>query len=108
MKSKNTLPHDKHEIFDNDRIVYPSFKTLGSSPSVASYQLPHIDLGYHVLNSARETLVLLGIVVLETDLQVNGLDELPLLGILGVGEDLTNALVESFLRNFACPGTKDD
>jgi hypothetical protein len=38
------------------------------------------------LNSSRETLVTLGIVVLETDLELDGLDEITLL-LLGLGED---------------------
>jgi len=53
------------------------------------------------LDSAGETLVLLGIVVLEADLQVYGLGELAFLGLLGVFENLSYAFVEGFLGNFA-------
>ena len=38
------------------------------------------------LNSARETLVTLGIIVLETNLQLDGLEEVPLLFVEGIIE----------------------
>merc|ERR1711973_247495 len=40
------------------------------------------------LDGARETLVLLGIVVLEADLEVHSLHEVPLLGLEGVLQEL--------------------
>ena len=55
----------------------------------------------NVLDGAGETLVLLGIVVLEADLEVDGLLELALLGLLGVLEDLLDALEEGLLRDLA-------
>jgi len=53
-----------------------------------------------LLDGARETLVLLGIVVLEADLQVDGLHELALLGLLGVLQHLLNALEQGFFGHF--------
>lgn len=55
--------------------------------------------GFHSLDSAAETLVLLGIVVLEADLELHGLEEVALL-LLRLGEQLIDALVENVLRNF--------
>ena len=52
------------------------------------------------LHSTGETLVLLRIVVLEANLQIDGLHELTLLGLLGILEHLGNALEKRFLRNF--------
>ncbi len=55
----------------------------------------------NVLDGAGETLVLLGIVVLEADLEFDSLQKLTLLaGLLGNLEDLLHALVQSLLRNF--------
>merc|ERR1711953_101497 len=54
------------------------------------------------LNSARETLVLLRIVVLQTNLQVDGLDKFALLGFLGVSQTLSDTLKESLFGYFAC------
>ena len=54
----------------------------------------------YVLNSAGESLVLLGIVVLKADLQVDGLHELAFFGLLGMLEHLCHALKEGFLRHF--------
>jgi len=48
------------------------------------------------LDGAGETLVLLGIVVLQTDLEVDGLDELTLL-FLGAIKDGVDTLVKSLL-----------
>lgn len=42
---------------------------------------------WYVLHGARETLIPLGVVVFETDLELNGLDKLPLL-FLGLGQEL--------------------
>lgn len=55
------------------------------------------------LNSARETLILLGIVVLQTNLQVDCLDKFAFLGFLRIFEDLADTLKESLFRDFACP-----
>merc|ERR1740137_150231 len=55
------------------------------------------------LDSSGETLVLLGVVVLKTDLEVHGLCELPFF-VLGMLQDIAYALVQSFLRNFTHGG----
>ena len=60
-----------------------------------------------VLDGAGETLVLLGIVVLEADLEVDGLDELARLGLLGGLEHLLDALVKSLLRNLGATSEKN-
>jgi len=64
----------------------------------------HAELGARnvtELDGAGETLVLLGIVVLEADLEFDSLQKLTLLaGLLGNLEDLLHALVQSLLRNF--------
>ena len=54
----------------------------------------------HVLDGAGKTLVLLGIVVLETDLEVNSFQELARLALLGLLEHLLDALVECLLGHF--------
>merc|ERR1711974_191000 len=54
------------------------------------------------LDGARETLVLLGIVVLEADLEVHSFLELPLLGLQRVLEQLSNAVLQGILRDFRC------
>ena len=54
--------------------------------------------------SARETLVALGVVVLKTDLQLNSLDEATLLGLGGVLEHLTDGLAKSGLIKLAASG----
>lgn len=46
-------------------------------------------------DGARETLVTLGVVVLQTDLKLDGLEEVPLLLILRVVEQLLNVLAHS-------------
>merc|ERR1719151_154313 len=56
------------------------------------------------LHSAGESLVLLGIVVLEADLQVDGLHELAFFGLLGMLEHLGHALKEGFFRYFTHVG----
>lgn len=53
----------------------------------------------NVLDGAGETLVLLGVVVLEADLEVDGLHKLPLLGLLGVLQHLLHALVQGLLAH---------
>lgn len=53
----------------------------------------------NVLDSARETLVLLGIVVLETDLELNGFQESTLLLQRGL-QDGGDALNERIAGNF--------
>jgi hypothetical protein len=52
------------------------------------------------LDSARETLVTLGIVVLQADLQLHGLEEVALLGVLGVVEQFLNVLTNAGDRDF--------
>ena len=42
----------------------------------------------NALDGTRETLVALGVVVLETNLELDGLDEVALLLAVGVGEEL--------------------
>ena len=42
----------------------------------------------NVLDGARETLVTLGVVVLETELELDGLDEVALLLAVGIGKEL--------------------
>merc|ERR1711974_494874 len=54
------------------------------------------------LDGARETLVLLGIVVLEADLEVHSFLELPLLGLQRVLEQLSNAVLQGILWDFRC------
>jgi hypothetical protein len=55
------------------------------------------DKANHSLDGAAETLVLLGIVVLESDLELDGLEEVALL-ILRLGQQLVDALVEDVFR----------
>lgn len=55
------------------------------------------------LNGARETLILLGIVVLQTNLEVDSLDKLPWLGLLGIFNDLANSVIEGLLGYLASP-----
>jgi len=47
------------------------------------------------LDGARETLVTLGVIVLQTDLQLDGLEEVPLLLVVGVVEQLLDILAHS-------------
>ena len=42
------------------------------------------------LDGSRETLVTLGVVVLEADLELDGLEEVPLLGLIAVLQQLLN------------------
>lgn len=52
------------------------------------------------LDGAGETLVTLGVVVLETDLELDGLEEVPLLGLVGVLEELLNVRANAGDRDF--------
>lgn len=57
----------------------------------------------NVLDGAGETLVLLGIVVLQTDLQLHGFQEATLL--LGGGvQEAINTLIQGIARNFRSAG----
>jgi hypothetical protein len=64
-------------------VACPIFKTLGGGPPPPQYggaPLARTKVGaLHILDGAGETLVLLGIIVLQSDLEVNSLQELPLL-----------------------------
>jgi hypothetical protein len=53
----------------------------------------------HVPDSAAETLVLLGVIVLQSDLKFDRLEELPLLVRSGMLKDSIGALHKIFLRN---------
>ena len=57
----------------------------------------------NILDGAGETLVLLGVVVLEADLEVHGLHELPLLVRAGL-QHILDTLIESVTRNLAHAG----
>lgn len=61
--------------------------------------------GFHSLDGAAETLVLLWIVVLESDLQFHGFEEVAFL-IRRLGQQLVDAFVENVFRNFR-PGTRE-
>ena len=52
------------------------------------------------LDGSRETLVTLGVVVLEADLEFDGLEEVPLLGLVGVLEELLNVRTNAGDRDF--------
>ena len=52
------------------------------------------------LQGTRETLVSLWVVVLQTNLQLNSLQEVSLLGLVGVGKDVLNVLSNLGGRNF--------
>lgn len=66
------------------------------------------------LDGAGETLVTLGVIVLQTDLELDGLEEVPLLLVLGVVEQLLDILAHSgcsrranvSLRSLACAHIK--
>lgn len=47
------------------------------------------------LNGARETLVTLRVIVLEADLEFDGLEKVSLFGVLGVVEQLANVVTHS-------------
>merc|ERR1719449_158389 len=70
-----------------------------------SEQTDLVLLSWHVLqlHSSGETLVLLGVVVLQTNLEVNSLEELPLL-LLGGREHGIDTLIECFLRHLTHSG----
>jgi len=52
------------------------------------------------LDGSRETLVTLGVVVLEADLEFDGLEEVPLLGLVGVLKELLNVRTNAGDRDF--------
>ena len=52
-----------------------------------------------LLDGARETLVLLGIVILKTNLEFNGFQEIPLL-IDRLGQKCVHSLIKSITRYF--------
>ena len=52
------------------------------------------------LDGSGETLVTLGVVVLEADLEFDGLEEVPLLGLVGVLEELLNVRTNAGDRDF--------
>ncbi len=77
--------------------VRQSTRDVASSNRINGHPVEVIN----VLDSAGETLVLLGVVVLQADLQVHRLGELPDLGLLGVLEHLIDALIELLLGHLA-------
>jgi hypothetical protein len=56
------------------------------------------------LDSSRETLVTLGVVVLEADLELDGLEEVPLLGLVGVLKELLDVRTNAGDRDFRHDG----
>lgn len=52
------------------------------------------------LDGSRETLVTLGVVVLEADLELDSLEEVPLLGLVGVLEELLDVRTNAGNRDF--------
>jgi len=52
------------------------------------------------LDGSRETLVTLGVVVLEADLELDGLEEVPLLGLVGVLKELLDVRTNAGDRDF--------
>lgn len=52
------------------------------------------------LDGSGETLVTLGVVVLEADLELDGLEEVPLLGLIGVLEELLDVGANACDRDF--------
>jgi len=52
------------------------------------------------LDGSGETLVTLGVVVLEADLELDGLEEVPLLGLVGVLKELLNVRTNAGDRDF--------
>jgi hypothetical protein len=52
------------------------------------------------LDGSRETLVTLGVVVLEADLEFDGLDEIALLGLVGVLKELLDVRTNAGDRDF--------
>ena len=61
--------------------------------SVLSKHIPKLHVGAGdggKLDGARETLVTLGVIVLEADLELDGLEEVALLLVKGVVEELPN------------------
>ena len=64
--------------------------TLGSLSNTVSTQRGLHKNVPHALHGTRETLVPLGVVVLETNLKLDGLDEVALLLAVRLGEELTD------------------
>jgi hypothetical protein len=56
------------------------------------------------LDGSRETLVTLGVVVLEADLELDGLEEVPLLGLVGVLKELLDVRTNAGDRDFRHDG----
>ncbi len=68
---------------------------------ITQYTDRHARAGYsRKFNSARETLVTLRVVVLQADLQLDGFEEVTLLGVLGVVEQLLHVLTNAGDRDF--------
>lgn len=66
------------------------------SPNSANIPDGHLRAGHgRQTDSARETLITLGIIVLQTDLKLDGLEEVSLLLILRVVEQLLDILAHS-------------
>jgi len=79
--------------------VFPIFKTLGEGPSRKnSPTTSHKEV--NVLDGSRETLVLLRVVVLETNLEIDGLSKFPLFRLSGVLNYFTYAFEKGVFRNF--------
>ena len=79
--------------------LYQQEMQLGSA--INTTPTPSITKEVFILDGAGETLVLLGIVILETNLKVNGLNEFALLGFLGILEDLTDSFVKGLFGHLA-------
>jgi hypothetical protein len=56
------------------------------------------------LDGSGETLVTLGVVVLEADLELDGLEEVPLLGLVGVLKELLDVRTNAGDRDFRHDG----
>lgn len=55
------------------------------------------------LDSARETLVTLRVIILQADLEFNGLEKISLLGVVGVIQQLLNILAHASYSEFISP-----
>lgn len=60
----------------------------------------------HTLDSTRETLVALGVVVLEADLELDRLDKVALLLAIGLGEELFHGHTDAGNRKFGAAGSQ--
>ena len=70
-----------------------------SPPYTVTYLLTRArDVGQ--LDGSRETLVTLRVIVLEADLELDGLEEVPLLGLVGVLEELLDVGADTGDRDF--------